>query len=322
MPITVSSDPALFTLTATGTFPVSVDRLWRAWTDPRQLERFWGPPTWPATFTHLDLRPGGEARYAMTGPKGERSAGWWRFHTVDPGASFTLTDGFADASGAPDPSLPTTQMRVDFEAVPGGARFVVTSTFPSLDAMEQLVAMGMVEGLTAALSQIDDVLADLRAWSPGTALRRVSPVQAVTQRVVRGPIDLVWRAHHEPELLQRWLLGPPGWTMPICEVATTVGQSYRYGWAPEGGGPGFTLTGELLEIEAPCRAVTTERMEGAPGPGTRNTLSLRPLPGGHTEISITIDYPSAELADQILATGMVDGMEASYQRLEAALQAA
>jgi uncharacterized protein YndB with AHSA1/START domain len=212
-------------------------------------------------------------------------------------------------------------MQVRFEATAAGSRFVAISTYASVDAMEQLLAMGMIEGLTTALGQLEGVLADLRAWSAGTTLQRVSPTQAVIQRVVRGTIDTVWRAFHEAPLVQRWLLGPPGWTMPVCEVATAVGQTYRYGWEPEGGGAGFGFTGELLEVEAPRRAVTTEQMVGTPGPSTHNTLTLRPLPGGHTEITLTIDYPSVELADQILATGMVDGMESSYQRLEEVLAA-
>ena len=319
MPITVTSDPEQLTLTAIGEFSVPVARLWAAWADPRQLERFWGPPEWPATFTAHDMRPGGAARYTMTGPNGERSAGWWRCEVIEPEAYLELTDGFCGPDGQPDPDQPSIHMQVRFEATSGGARFVAVSTYPSVEAMEQLLAMGVVEGFTTALGQLEGVLSDLRAWSAQATLERVSPTQAVVQRVVRGTIDQVWRAFHEAPLMQRWLLGPPGWTMPVCDIATSVGQTYRFGWAPEGGGPGFAFTGELLESEPPRRAVTTERMEGMPGPGTHNTLTLRPLPGAHTEITVTIDYPNAELADQILATGMVDGMEASYQRLEAVL---
>lgn len=166
MPITsIQTDPAALTLTAIGDFPVPVERLWRAWTDPRQLERFWGPPQWPATFTRLELVPGGRAEYHMTGPNGEISSGFWEVLRVEPGRAFEVRDGFADADGRPNDALPGTVMTVTFEATATGSRFVIVSTFPTLEALEQLAAMGMVEGLTAALGQLDAVLAD----GPATA---------------------------------------------------------------------------------------------------------------------------------------------------------
>ena len=134
--------------------------------------------------------------------------------------------------------------------------------------------------------------------------------------LIRGGIDAVWRAHHEPELLQRWLLGPEGWTMPVCEVATEVGQTYRYEWAQVDGEGRFGFTGELLESLPPHRAVTTEAMIGTDGPGTTNELTLTPVEDG-TLLSLLITYPSAEVRDAILATGMTDGMETSYKRLDA-----
>lgn len=164
MPVTtVTPDSENLTLTVVGDFDVPVTRLWKAWTDPRQLERFWGPPTWPATFTKFDLRVGGEARYHMTGPEGEKAGGYWRFVEVQPGAAFELLDGFLGDDGEPNTDLPETRMRIAFEATDTGSRFVSTSTFPSIEAMEQMVAMGMVEGISAALGQLDDVLADQAA---------------------------------------------------------------------------------------------------------------------------------------------------------------
>lgn len=161
MPIeSVTPDLDSLTLVAIGVFPVPVERLWRAFTDPRQLERFWGPPTWPATFTRHDMQVGGRSEYVMRGPSGETGAGFWRFLVVEERVCFVIEDGFRDEHGVEVPDLPLTRMEVAFESTPTGSRFVATSTFPSLEAMEQMVAMGMVEGLTAALSQLDAVLAD------------------------------------------------------------------------------------------------------------------------------------------------------------------
>lgn len=318
MPLTsVTSDPAALTLTAVGEYAVPVEQLWDAWADPRRLERFWGPPTWPATFVRHDMAVGGRSDYWMTGPEGERARGWWRFESVEPGRSFTFTDGFADAEGAPDDSLPTSSTTVVVEATDAGSRFTAVTTFPDVAAMERLVAMGMAEGLTEAFGQLDAVVADLAAFAQGrgTTTDLLSDTVVRVSRVVRGTVDQVWRAHQEPELVRRWLLGPDGWTMPTCEIATEVGGTYRYVWAAEDGSASFGFEGELLELTPPTRSVATERMIGVPGPSTTNEMTLTALAEG-TLLSIVITYPSLELRDQILATGMTDGMEASYRRLE------
>lgn len=161
MPITsITPDPETLTLTVVADYVVPVERLWAAYADPRQLERFWGPPEWPATFTHHDLREGGGAAYHMTGPNGEKSRGWWVFDRVEWGRAFEARDGFANEDGTPNTSLPSMHMRFSFEPTAAGSRFVAVTTFPSLEAMEQLVAMGMIEGMKAAMGQIDAVLAD------------------------------------------------------------------------------------------------------------------------------------------------------------------
>ena len=220
--------------------------------------------------------------------------------------------------GEPSGAMPEVRMEVRFEATPQGSRFVMNSTFASVEAMEQLISMGMQEGLKSALGQFDALLADLRALSAGvgTALEMLDDTHVRVVREVRGTLAQVWRCHTEAALMQRWMLGPPGWTMPVCQVATEVGQKYRYEWANTTGGERFGFEGELLESEKPRRAVTTERMIGMEGPGTVNELVLRPRPGGRTAIELVITYPSRELRDMVLATGMVDGMEASYARLE------
>jgi uncharacterized protein YndB with AHSA1/START domain len=161
MPIqSVTSDPVALTLTVVAEYPVSVERLWRAWTDPRQLERFWGPPEWPATFTRFDLHVGGRAEYHMTGPNGESSRGFWVFEHVDAPRAFAVRDGFSNEDGTDNDALPGTSMRIDFEATEAGSRFVCVSRFASLEALEQLVAMGMLEGMRAAFGQLDAVLDD------------------------------------------------------------------------------------------------------------------------------------------------------------------
>lgn len=159
MPVrSVTKDPKTFTMTLVADFPVLIERVWAAWADPRQLERFWGPPTWPATFVEHDFVVGSRALYYMTGPDATKAYGWWRFLRIDPPRSLELEDGFADNTGTPNNEMPSGRMRMTLEATEEGTRMVLVSTFASAEAMEQLLAMGMEEGLKSALGQMDGVL--------------------------------------------------------------------------------------------------------------------------------------------------------------------
>ncbi|HWV56542.1 MAG TPA: SRPBCC family protein [Longimicrobiales bacterium] len=318
MPITsIKSDPEALTLEVVGDYPVPVERLWAAYADPRQLERFWGPEQWPATFTRHDMAPGGWSKYHMTGPDGTVSRGWWRFLAVEPGRRFEVEDGFADENGEPDTSMPSMRMVFNFESTPTGSRMTSVTTFPDLETMQKLVEMGMMEGMKSALGQLDDVLADLASFAADLATRAkiLSDTRVRISRVIRGTVEQVWRAHHEPELLRRWMLGPDGWRMPVCQVANRVGESYRYEWEAEDGSNRFGFEGELLESDPPHREVTTERLIGSDGPATTNEMTLTPV-GAGTLLTFVITYPSAEVRDMVLGTGMVGGMEQSYARLE------
>jgi len=157
----VQKDSEKLTLTLTAEFDATPERVWQLWADPRQLERWWGPPTYPATFTELDLRPGGRALYYMTGPDGDTPHAGWDIIDTDPPNSIVMTDHFAGQTGIPDPDFPTVGMRVDIKSIDGGkTRMTIRNEFPSIAAMEQMVGMGMVEGMTEAVGQIDSILAE------------------------------------------------------------------------------------------------------------------------------------------------------------------
>lgn len=318
MPITeVVSNAQALTLTVDAEYPVPVERLWDAYADPRQLERFWGPVEWPATFTRHDMAVGGESHYYMTGPDGTRAGGWFRFTAVEPHRRIELVDGFTGDDGKPNRDMPTMTMTFTFEPTQSGSRFRNVTRFPSVEAMEKVLAMGMEEGLRSAMSQIDAVVADLKSFATDrvTESQYLDDTHVRVSRVIRGTVEQVWRAHHEPALMKRWMLGPDGWTMPVCNVATKVGEHYRYEWEKTDGSERFGFEGDVLEIDAPHRVVTTERMMDTDGPDVRNELTLTPVDGG-TLMSLVLTYPSKELRDMILGTGMVGGMEKSYARLE------
>jgi uncharacterized protein YndB with AHSA1/START domain len=320
MPITsVTRDTEALTMTVVADFTASVERLWDAYVDPRQIERFWGPPTWPATFTRHDAAAGGRSAYTMTGPDGQSHGGYWEWLSVDPVKGFEVRDGFATPDGEPDGSMPSMRMTYAFEGTAQGSRVTTTTYFDSVDELEQLLQMGMEQGMREAMGQMDEVLANLTSFAAGraTTSQVLSDTQVRISRVIRGSLEQVWRAHQEPELMRRWMLGPDGWTMPVCEVATSVGESYRYEWErADGGEDRFGFEGELLESAPPYRAVTTERMIGVPGEGTVNELTLTPVAGG-TLLAVVMTFPDAGIRDMVLATGMAEGMETSYARLEA-----
>lgn len=158
--ISTTTDTQALSLVVVAELAAPPATVWQVWSDPRKLERWWGPPEWPATFVDHDPRVGGRSSYFMTGPDGTKAHGWWEFTAVDEHRSFAFDDGFADDTGRPADGMPVTRAHVTFEEIPAGTRMTITSTFPTLEALEQLVAMGMVEGLTGALGQIDAILAD------------------------------------------------------------------------------------------------------------------------------------------------------------------
>jgi uncharacterized protein YndB with AHSA1/START domain len=153
-----TKDPENLTLTLIADLAAPPARVWQVWVDPRQIERWWGPPTWPATFVQHDVAVGGTSRYYMTGPAGEQAHGWWRITALDEPRSLEFEDGFADDTGRPSDDLPVTEARVDLEETASGTRMTIRSRFASLQQMEQVLAMGAEEGLTSAVAQIDEVL--------------------------------------------------------------------------------------------------------------------------------------------------------------------
>ena len=146
-------------LRITAEFSAAVERVWQIWEDPRQLERWWGPPTWPATFERYEFHPGGKADYFMTGPDGTKARGWWKFTAVAGPSSLELDDGFADEHGYPVIEMGSAHMAVAIDNTGGGTRMSVTTTFESAEQMEKMLAMGMEEGISQAMGQIDAILA-------------------------------------------------------------------------------------------------------------------------------------------------------------------
>lgn len=156
--------------------------------------------------------------------------------------------------------------------------------------------------------------------------------EVVVTREFDAPRQLVWDAHTKPELITRWLLGPPGTTMPYCTVDLRVGGKYRYVWRNDEAGYHFGSHGEHLEIAPLERIVTTERMDGLDGQPidyenpvetgepSINTLTLSES-GGRTRLKMSMVFPSKEIRDMAVQSGMTDGMAQGYDRLDEVLDA-
>ena len=141
-------------------YAASADQVWELWANPRLLERWWGPPSHPATVTTHDMSPGGLVKYYMTGPDGERYHGGWRVVAAQPPVRLEVEDYFADPDGNEDTSLPgSTTIVTVAERADGTTEMVIDTRYRSPEDLHKVLEMGMEEGIRAALGQTDALLA-------------------------------------------------------------------------------------------------------------------------------------------------------------------
>lgn len=157
--VSVTKDVDSLSLILVADFDAPIERVWQLWADPRQLERWWGPPTHPATVETHELTAGGEVTYVMTGPGGEESRGWWRVTSVDPPTSLAFTDGFASQDGTPNPAMPATAVQMRLTEHGSGTRMELRFVFESSEHMGQLERWGAFEVFPQSVGQMDALLA-------------------------------------------------------------------------------------------------------------------------------------------------------------------
>lgn len=138
-------------------------------------------------------------------------------------------------------------------------------------------------------------------------------------RTFEAPRELVWDCHTKPALVRRWLLGPPGWEMPICEIDLRVGGKYRYEWVDRGRGARMGMGGTFTEVTKPERIGAKEKFDDDWTGGETEVSQAFTETSGRTTLVLTIFYASREARDGAAATGMTDGMEMGYRRLEEVL---
>jgi len=160
MPVTdISHDLDTFTLTFTARFAAPVERVWEVYADPRQLEKVWGPPEYPATVVDHSLTPGGRVTYFMTGPEGEKFYGYWEVLEVEEPRYFRYRDGFADEDFTPSTELPVSDSTTTLTAVDGGTEAAFVTTYADREGLQTVLDMGVEEGSRTAIDQIDALVA-------------------------------------------------------------------------------------------------------------------------------------------------------------------
>jgi uncharacterized protein YndB with AHSA1/START domain len=159
----IDKDPEALTMTVTAALDATVERAWQLWADPRQFERWWGPPGYPVSVVDHDLRTGGRVSFVMTGPEGDQHGGTWDVVTADPPRHLELRDADVDSDGRPNDGNSMTAMVITFDEADDGAVMSVCTHFDSLAGMEQVLAGGVEEGMRAIVAQIDAVLAGAAA---------------------------------------------------------------------------------------------------------------------------------------------------------------
>lgn len=156
----VEKDPDALTLTVTADFAAPLDKVWELWADQRKLEKWWGPPGYPATFVKFDLTPGGVVTYYMTTPEGEKYHGFWRIISVNPPNGIEFNDGFGDQDGNPAEDSPVGVVSLELASTTTGTRMTMLSRNSTPEHFQQVLEMGMEEGITQSVGQMDALLVD------------------------------------------------------------------------------------------------------------------------------------------------------------------
>lgn len=146
------------TMAIVAEFDAPPERVWDVFEDARKLERWWGPPGYPATFTRHEFVIGGQSRYYMTGPEGRGPGGWWRIDVLEQPHRIEFANGFAGEDGEPASGMAPATEIVTFEQTETGTRMTTLTRFVSVEQMDQMLGMGMQEGMGLAIGQIDALL--------------------------------------------------------------------------------------------------------------------------------------------------------------------
>ncbi len=301
----------------TRAFEAPPELVWRAWTDPEQVVRWWGPRGFTTTTRAMEVRNGGEWRFIMHGPDGRDYANLITFEeVVEPRKLVYAHRGEGADEGV---KFRTTVL---FERTGEGTKLTMRMVFPTAEDRERVVReYGAVEGGIQTVGRLADHLREKTgAGRLAMTIALPSEREILIGREFDAPRGRVWDAMTKPELLKKWLFGPPGWEMTECTEETRAGGAFRWAWRGPSGEE-MAMRGVYREVRAPERIVRTETFEfgcEAQAGEQVGTLELTEE-GGRTSLRLTLLYPSREARDGAVASGMEHGMAAGYERLEGML---
>lgn len=314
------------TVSITKQLDAPLELVWDAYTKPEYLDQWWAPKPFSSRTKHMNFAVGGRRFYAMVSPEGQERWVMQQFRSITPKSHFSLFNAFADADE--NLELPGSDWDMNFSEQDGKTTVHASIYNESLERLERMIEMGFQSGVAAQLENLDELLANLS----GGGTKKMKPAEVSTpsdrevlvKRSFDAPVALVWRAYTEPDLMRRWLTAMPGWTMPVCEMTTDVGGKYRWRWRHEENGQEFGFAGEMLEVDLHSRIMHTQAFDpGNLGESMGGEPSIITVTfdesNGITNVATSIKFASKADRDAAVSTGMTDGMEMSYQSLDALL---
>jgi len=291
------------------------EKVWKAWTEPDEVKKWWGPAPFTSPSARIDLRVGGRYLLCMRSPEGKDYWSTGVYREIVPNERLVYTDSFADEKGRVVPATHyglsgdfPLEMRVTVTFGEHGGKTKMTLRHEGLPAGEMTRLTGA--GWNSSL----DKLAESLRGEGGMKLTLPTDREVVVTRVLDAPRDRVFQAYVDPKAIPEWW-GPRSFTTRVDRMDVRPGGAWRFvNVGPDGQEHGFH--GVFREIRPPERLTWTFEYEGAPGHVSVETITFEELRGGKTKVTVTARFDSQEDRDGKVNAGMEWGMRESYERLE------
>jgi uncharacterized protein YndB with AHSA1/START domain len=305
-------------LIITRIFDAPRERVWKAWTEPEQIMRWWGPKDFTSPVSKIDLREGGKYLFCMRSPDGQDFYSTGVFQKIDPPNELVYTDSFADAQGN---VVPASQygLGADFPL-----ELQVTVTFEDWDGKTKMTlkqaglpAGELSDQTQAGWNESFDKLAVSLGGKNHLVVERAN-LAVTMSRVFDAPRERVWRVITDPDLVPQWW-GPREYTTIVDKMDFKVGGVWRY-IHKGAGGDEYAFNGVYKEITPPERLVYTFEFEPVAGHISTDTITFEELPGGKTKLTARTTFDNLEDLEGMVQSGMESGAVESWDRLEELLQ--
>jgi uncharacterized protein YndB with AHSA1/START domain len=315
-----------FDLTITRLIDAPRALVWQAWTNPELFKKWWAPKPFTTPECEIDVRPGGVFRTLMRGPDGTDYPGTGVFLEVVEHERVVFTNALE--LGWRPSAHPFFTAIFTMEDENGQTRYSARALHKDDADRRKHEEMGFHDGWVTCMKQLAQLAESLKcptssAPSSPTSNRSrklkittPSDREIVMTRNFEAPRALVWDALTKPELLKRWLFGPDGWSMTVCEIDLRVGGEYRYVWKKMPSGHEMGMGGVYREIVKPERIVSTEKFDDAWYAGEALGTAVLTERVGQTTLTTTMYYESKQVRDNVLKSPMEEGLEMGYARLE------